>query len=280
MAYEFPDPVFATSLNHYRQCPFRFRCHNDKEVKAEFKPSPKQFVGEAMHAALRIFFDINELPVHERRLDVVGDLLRKAWARVTKDFGTPYTAEERTVLFGSVEQERAQGLKAIDTLKSYLQTADLSVVPIALEDWQYAVVDGVRLGGKIDRVDKESADRIAVWDYKTGKLPYYKETERIVEEDLQLPVYGVIAGELYPWADSVRVGLIYVSYSQVYDVVWSRRDLAARRERILEVVERIRAETEFSPVINPLCRWCEYLVICPRREEIEMSSARVDEVAW
>jgi putative RecB family exonuclease len=280
MAYEFPETIFATSLNHFVQCPFRFRCHNDKDVKAIFKPSPEQFVGDAVHGALRLFFDINEVPIHERRPEAIGDLVRIAWARVTKGFQSPYTAEERIALFGSVEQERAQGLAAIDMLKSYLSTADLSVVPIALEDWQHAAIDGVRLGGKIDRVDKEGDERIAVWDYKTGKLPYHRTVEKIVENDFQLPVYALIAEELYPFAGSLRVGFIYIKYSQVFDVVWDRDDLAAQRRRVLDVIETIRGEDEFRPVANRLCPWCDYLEICPKREEIEGAAARVDEVSW
>jgi len=49
MAYIFPEKIFPNALTYYLQCPFKFKCHNDKEIKAEFVESPESFVGKVMH---------------------------------------------------------------------------------------------------------------------------------------------------------------------------------------------------------------------------------------
>jgi len=33
MAYSFPQKIFPSALNYYIRCPFKFKCHNDKEIK-------------------------------------------------------------------------------------------------------------------------------------------------------------------------------------------------------------------------------------------------------
>ena len=45
------------------------------------------------------------------------------------------------------------------------------------------------------------------------------------------------------------------------------------RTKSMEVIDQIRAETEFEPRTGPLCRWCEYNDICPAFETKVPSSA-------
>lgn len=66
MAYIFPEKIFPNALTHYLQCPFKFKCHNDKEIKAEFIESPESFVGKVMHLVLKDFFDITKIPINKR----------------------------------------------------------------------------------------------------------------------------------------------------------------------------------------------------------------------
>lgn len=282
MAYIFPEKIFPNALTHYLQCPFKFKCHNDREIKVEFVEKPESFVGKVMHMVLRDFFDITKVPIDKRKDQDLGKMLKHSWARVAKnDRSNDYWGvEERIKLFGSAEQEKALGLRAIAMLNNYISSADLSVVPLSLEDWMECNIGEFIIKGRIDRIDQDSESSISVWDYKTGKLPYHDSIEKTIEEDLQIPVYAIIASHRNPFAEKIRAGLIYIKYSKVYDIAWTKDELKALEHKIIAVIKKARDDNDLSPRINKLCPWCEYKGICPDKDKIEEKYTKVDEVGW
>lgn len=286
--YQFPKKIFPKTLNYYLQCPFKFKAYCDSEVKAKFVESYENYIGKVIHLVLRDLFDIRKVPIDKREEQSIDNMVKKAWARMPKsNFGQEFWKEEdRLKLFGSLEQERAFGMKTITILKNYLSSADLSVIPLALEDWMDTDIsiggeETVKLAGRIDRIDQESSSTISVWDYKTGKLPFYHNINDIIKHDLQLPVYAIIASRLYPFAQKIRAGLIYVRYSKIYDISWDKEHLKKIESNIVSLIKKIRSDKEFLPQPNNLCNWCEYKDICPLRKEIQKRDKRdVDEVNW
>ena len=71
MAYKFPEKIFPNVLTYYLQCPFKFKCYGDKEIKAEFIENPESFVGKAMHLVLKDFFDITKIPISETQYGII-----------------------------------------------------------------------------------------------------------------------------------------------------------------------------------------------------------------
>lgn len=282
MAYIFPEKIFPNALNTYIQCPFKFKCHNDKKIKAEFVEKPESFIGNVIHLALKHLFDIVQVPADKRKDQDLGQLVRHFWARMPKSgFSKDYWSnEERKRLFGSREQEKVFGLQTIAILKNYIARADLSATPLSLEDWMDCRVGEFTIAGRVDRIDQDSESSISVWDYKTGKLPFHDSVEKMIREDLQIPIYSVIAAKRNPFAKKIRAGLIYVKYSKVYAIVWTKEQLKELEDRIISVIKAAKKENEFLPRINKLCPWCEYRNICPAKDEIEEKQTKIDEVRW
>lgn len=282
MAYIFPQKIFANTLTYYLQCPFKFKCHNDKEIKAEFIENSESFMGKVMHMVLMDFFDVKKVPIDKRRNQDLGKMLKYSWARIPKNGWSKeyWTAEERVKLFGSAEQEKAFGLKTIAMLNNYISNADLSVLPLFLEDWMECDVDEFIIGGRIDRIDQDSKSSIAVWDYKTGKLPYHNSVEKMMKEDLQVPIYAIIASKRNPFAEKIRAGLIYIKYSKVYDIVWTKDELKKIENEIIALIKKAKDSNDFLPHINKLCPWCEYKRMCPDKDKIEEKYTKIDEVSW
>jgi len=282
MAYSFPQKIFPSALNHYIRCPFRFKCHNDKEIKAEYVEKPENFVGKVIHAVLKDFFDIKKIPINKRKEQDIAAMVKYVWARMEKNAWDKeyWTAKDRIELFGSAEQEKAFGIDAITMLSNYLLKADLSVVPLALEDWMECDVGGFKIAGRVDRIDQDSSSAISVWDYKTGKLPFQSSVEKIIEEDLQIPFYTIIASQLYPFAEKIRGGLIYLKYSKVYDAVWAKEEIKDLEKQVVEVLNQAKNDTSLLPRINKLCPYCEYLNVCPKKDDILTNDKKVDEVDW
>ena len=282
MAYIFPEKIFPSALNKYIQCPFRFKCHNDRDVKAEFIENPESFVGKIIHLALEHFFDIKKIPINERKNQDIGQMIRHLWARLPKSSWSSAcsNAKDRKELFGSTEQEKAFGLKSIAMLKNYISKADLSIVPLSLEDWMQCSIGEFMIAGRIDRIDQSSDSSISVWDYKTGKLPFHDTIGEIIKEDLQIPIYAIIASKLSPFAEKIRVGLIYIKYSKVYDITWTKDELKEVENEIIKVISKAKNNTDFLPRINTLCPWCEYKNICPEKDKIKKKDSKVEEVSW
>ena len=283
MAYIFPKKIFPSSLNKYLLCPFQFKCHNDKEVKAKFVDTPENFIGNVVHLTLNNFFDISKVPIDERKKQDIGKMVRHSWARVPKNgMGKKYwTAEQRNKLFKSIEQEKAFGLKTIAMLKNYISSADLSVIPLSLEDWMEYRIGGFLIAGKIDRIDQDSSSFISVWDYKTGKLPFHGTIDEIIENDVQLPIYAIIASKLNPFAEKIRTGLIYIKYSKVYEKEFTKKELKDLETKVINIIEEVKEDKELLPKVNKLCDWCEYKNICPVwKKKSKPLDKKVDEVAW
>ena len=282
MAYIFPEKIYPSAINTYIQCPFKFKCHNDKEIKAEFVEKPESFVGKVMHSVLKCFFDVNVVPADKRRELGIDHLVRYVWARMPKDrYGKNYWSEkDRKQLFGSKEQEKTFGLQTIAILNNYLAGADLSVIPLFLEDWMDCQLDEFTIAGQIDRIDQDSKASISVWDYKTGKLPFHNNIDRMMEEDLQVPIYAIVASERNPSAEKIRAGLIYIKYSKTYEKVWTKDELKEVKNRLVGIIKKARNDNNLLPRINNLCPWCEYRRYCPEKDKIEEKYTKIDEVGW
>jgi len=282
MAYIFPEKIFPNALTYYLQCPFKFKCHNDREIKAKFVESPESFVGKVIHLVLNDFFDIAKIPIDKRKHQDLGEMLKCSWARIPKGgWDNEYwNSEERIKLFGSIEQEKAFGLRAIAILNNYISNANLSVIPLSLEDWMGCNIDEFVIAGRIDRIDQDSETSISVWDYKTGKLPFHDSVVKMMKEDLQVPIYAIIASKLNPFAEKIRVGLIYIKYSKVYDIVWTKEQLVEIENKIITVIKTAKGDNELLPRINKLCPWCEYRETCSDKDKIEEKYKKIDEVNW
>lgn len=282
MAYIFPKKIFPSALSKYLKCPFQFKCHNDKDVKPAFVEKPSSFMGKVIHLALKELFDITKVPADKRKEQDLGQMVRYAWARMPKsDFGKEYwSSEERSKLFGSKGQEKSFGLQTIAILKNYVASADLSVTPLFLEDWMDCQAGEFTISGRVDRIDQDSESLISVWDYKTGKLPFHDSVEKMMEEDLQIPIYAVMASKRNPFAKQIRAGLIYVKYSKVYDIVWTKEQLVEIENRVVTTIKKAKDDNQLLPRINKLCPWCEYREVCPEKDKIEERSKKIDEVSW
>jgi len=235
---------------------------------------------------LKDFFDISKTPIDKRKEQDIGKMVRHSWARVPQNgFSKNYwTAKQRNKLFKSIEQEKAFGLRTIAMLSNYISSADLSVIPLSLEDWMESHIGKFLIAGKIDRIDQDSKDSISVWDYKTGKLPFHDSIEKIIENDVQLPIYAIIASKLNPFAEKISAGLIYIKYSKVYKIEWTKSQLKELENKIIGIIEKVKNDKELLPKINKFCDWCEYKNICPAQKEKSIKSSidkkQVDEVAW
>jgi superfamily I DNA/RNA helicase/RecB family exonuclease len=126
---------------------------------------------------------------------------------------------------------------------------------------------GVRVRGRLDRLERDGAGRLVVVDIKTGKTPVSKDD---AQRHAQLATYQLAVAEgLLPQGDTPGGGrLVYLGKTGAGGATEREQDpqTADTRAEWLELVEQAAAATqgpEFIARINDGCAHCPVRAICP-----------------
>jgi len=138
-----------------------------------------------------------------------------------------------------------------------IHSADFRM-PVAVERMFYIDIDGVKLRGFIDRVDKLESGGLSVVDYKTNKELF---TTAALEQDLQLTLYQLAAEQI--WQLPVEKLTLYHLRSNTPCSCNPRDEaqLAQAKQLVLEVAENI-ASQNFPAIENQYCP-CDFPEHCP-----------------
>jgi putative RecB family exonuclease len=262
---------YPTQLETFLECPFKYRCSKDPEIKRKYrKPTAQQYLGTCIHDALEVFFDIRRTAMAARTAENLAGLFRRAWAGVDlPSWKKRDRTEERRRVFGEDrELEASWGRQGLHLLDRFFRTADRTVIPYTAEQFhETRLSSGAILAGKVDRIDKLADGSLEVVDYKTGKPPLKQDDAAVAEADLQLSSYAIVVSRKYGLAVS-RCSLIFLTEDRKMGFSPTAELLAKKEARIEEIVRAVEAETEFAPRKNALCPWCEYREICPVGKDI------------
>jgi DNA helicase II / ATP-dependent DNA helicase PcrA len=235
-------PIAALS---YTQVDTYLRCPQMYQYRFVFRlptrPRPQMQFGRIMHEALK---------------DALGSIERDkplTWEMVDSAYVSAWARER----FCAPEQ--APSLQ--DLGRTYLRRAfdagDLSK-PLLLEQPFSLRVDGLRLTGRIDRVDRHPDGSYEVIDYKTGSAKRAAELQR----DLQLGVYALAAREVFRF-DPLSLSYYYLETSERVTVDKPLESLEEDRQAIVKVADGIRAELFPAKPDRMKCSGCDFRLLCP-----------------
>jgi len=245
------------SLNMFQQCPRQYKFQYIDHLGGVYRKSRPYFtMGDHVHAALRDFLTV--VPVIERNPTRLENLLREKWRRNRKGFNNR-------------EDEKRWGEKALKQLRRFAQNHDISVTPYMVEDYHSAeLTSSIILKGKIDRVDKEADGSLHIIDYKTGKMPF--EINQV-----QLHIYALILSKKQD-LPLKKASYLYLEAGEFRTIELAAADLAHATSYVIELVDRICREEEYAATPNIYCWNCDFLEICPSREEAVKFTAKEDEL--
>jgi RecB family exonuclease len=229
-----------SSISTYETCPAKYQFQYEERLPTS--TSPALSFGDSLHRALRRFHD-RPVPVPPS-LAELHDMLQSEW--VSDGFRDP-------------TEEQVYYDHATQVLTDYHRAnADSFRIPAALEHRFAVEVDGIQVGGVIDRMDRIPGGGYEIIDYKTSRrLP----PKAVVDRDLQLSLYYLAAKEVWG-VEPERLTLYYLLPGERMTTFRTAADTDDLRRRIATVAERIEAG-KFEPRQNPLCDWCDFQALCP-----------------
>lgn len=239
-----PEYISYSQIDNYLICPLRYKYSYTLRVPTP--PNHSLSFGNTIHETLKEFHTqkmfgkrptLEELlSIYEKRWDPLG-----------------YVDEKH-------RKQRFESGK--DLLKKYYEkNIDLDVKHVGLEKSFVLDIDGIKLKGKIDRIDKLPDGKVEIIDYKTGTT----KTQKEVDDDVQMTIYTMAATE----ALKIRPDMLSLYYLESGDKLSTNRtakQVEAQKEIIKGVVEGIK-EGNFEPKPGYDCKWCDYKEICPFAEK-------------
>ena len=234
----------ATAVERYQRCPLQFKI--EREWRLPPKPTAALQFGGAMHTALKLYGD----RVLSHRSVAVAELVQA--------FHDVFDAAQ----VEDPVQRRLYEQQAERQLGAFHQThASASPEVISTERSFVHAVAGIKIRGRVDRLDRLAPNTVAVVDYKTGS----PRSQEDADESLQLSLYALgVRAELRLNPEK----LIFYNLETGTEVVTvrSEQQLGEAADLVADVASNIAAGN-FDPKPGYHCRWCAYREICPTQEE-------------
>lgn len=252
MALALPRTLTPSKAADFTNCPLAFR-FSTIERRPE-PPSPHAVKGTLVHAALEsLFWD--HLP-GDRTPDAAGAALARAWEDLQSDpelVELGLDAAEATAFLADAEM----------LVANYFRLEDPSEVrAVGVELGVETTVDGMRLRGKIDRLDIADDGSLVVVDYKTGRAP----SERYERGSLGgVQTYALLCESVLGLAPA-EVRLLHLREPIAISTLASEQTIRGQRRRAVAIwtaIERACDREDFRPHTGPLCEYCHFKPECP-----------------
>lgn len=252
MALAPPRTLTPSKASDFTSCPLAFRFAT---IERRPQPaSPQALKGTLVHAALEGLFWNH--PAGFRTPEVASHELGTAWEAVQSDpefVELAFGPEEATEFLADAEQ----------LVSNYFRLEDPDTVDtVGMELGVETMVDGMRLRGIIDRLDRASDGGLIVVDYKTGRAP----SERYERGSLGgVQTYALLCESIMGRAPT-EVRLLHLREPIAISTVATEQTIRGQRRRAVAIwtaIERACDREDFRPHTGPLCAYCAFKPDCP-----------------
>ncbi len=238
----------ATAIETYLECPLKFKFSHLYHIPTG--PQAALTFGNIMHQSVRHYFK-----------------LRKEGKVAFDDLSRFYLGSWKNVGFEDSYQEETYRKSGLNQLREFAERHN--AMPIAAETVRMEVyfeieMNEVVLEGRIDQINPVKPGEpalVQLVDYKTGR----PRTQKDADKSLQLSVYALAARHQMGLDPQ---GLIFYNLTNNQPVasVRTQKELDGVQQKILAVAEEIRRMI-FPPTPGFVCRYCDFVPICPAHEE-------------
>lgn len=243
-AFNLHDRLSATTVQTYETCPLQFKLEREWKIPRE-APAAMQY-GASMHRVLRSYFDSVRFERPMSQEDLIGLLM-------TDLDGAGISDGLQRELYDQ------KGMKQLRGLMEACRAAPVPEVLHTEEQFEIRLGMGV-VAGRIDRIDRKSADRVVIIDYKTGK----PQSQEDADDSLQLSIYALAAREKWGY-EAEELGFYNLEENSLIVTRRSEEQLREARLKVEDVAQNIAAGN-FRAKPGFHCRFCSYRSLCPATE--------------
>ncbi|MCL4353861.1 ATP-dependent helicase [Patescibacteria group bacterium] len=254
LTMEEPKPVLTRPITYlsYSQiqtfeiCPLHYKLRYI--LKIPTAQSSAQSFGTSIHAALRDFYQAH-MAGQELDQDDIDEAIVKNWINEG---------------YQNKEHQKKALEKAKKIVSQYIKEEfNKQVKPAALETPFIFNLNGIKVGGRVDRIDNLNDKSIEIIDYKTG---LNAPTEKSLTEDLQLTIYALAATEIKESIfnkkpEDVKLSLYYLETQQKFTTIRTKDQLDKAKEKIINIANLI-GSSDFACSKTVFCKKCEYNMLC------------------
>jgi len=238
-----PEYLSYSQIDNYLICPLRYKY--SYTLKIPVPPKHTLSFGTTIHETLKEFH-VRKMFGKEVTLDELLEIYEKKWIPLG---------------YRDEKHRKAQFEYGKEVLKKYYEeNNNLKFKHLGLEKNFILDIDGLKINGKIDRIDQLPNGKIEIIDYKTGNT----KTQKEVDNDVQMTIYTMAATEALKIKPDI-LSFYYVESGTKLSTKRTKKQVDAEKKIIKEVAEEIK-EGNFEPKPGKDCEWCDYKEICPFAE--------------
>jgi len=255
-------PTYSHSqLATYETCPQQYKLAYIQKIEVETE-SIEAFMGSRVHDGLeKLYRDlkVTKLNTLEDILSFYHQSWEKNWNDMVQVIRKDYSAEDY----------RRLGEKCISDYYKRYYPFDQGRT-LGLEENIYFPLEeekGYWIRGFIDRLALVDNSILEIHDYKTSNRLL---TEEEINSDRQLAFYQMGVEGKWQGIREIRLIWHYLSFDTEIQSSRTPEELHRLRRETLELIQKIEADKHFVPKEGPLCDWCDYQNLCPRRKHLMM----------
>lgn len=228
--------IYSNSkISTFEQCRKKFYYNYIKRLKIR-KQRPYLTSGLFCHDVLEDFYDVQYYGTDP--LDRMNMLIGK-YLKLDRYDGSIFDAP-----------------KAVVMLHEYIERYGHRNIEVLDLEYNFRIqYKGVKIIGKIDRIDKIGENAYEIIDYKTTSNPKY------LKNSLQLAIYLLAAAHKYGNDKEYKLSYILLKHDSKKMVVQHQGALQ-KLPGMLTTVEEIETENKWEKTIGPLCDYCDFQGPC------------------
>ena len=247
-------------LATFERCPLKFRFRYIDKLKTERQQGVEAFLGTMVHSVMeKLYKDLRfqKMNTKEELLEWYNQEWKKNWNSDIVIVRKDYTQENYRKMGESYIRDYYKRHHPFNQART-----------IALEERVLINLDSgrdYRLQGYIDRLVYTGNGVYEIHDYKTNFNIPVKE---YLDDDRQLALYALAVLQNYQDARKVRLVWHFLSVDKKVVIEKTQEQLDKLKKDTMELIDKVRAETDFPSKPSRLCDWCEFRGECPEHKHL------------
>lgn len=234
------DHISYSQIDNYLICPLRYKYSYVLNIPTP--PSRSLNFGDTFHKTLNEFHS-KIMHGDKPSLEDLYEIFEKNW--------NPLGYENEKDRKNTFEEGKTM-------LKNYYEkNKELNVKHLGLEKKFVLSIDGTKLKGTIDRIDKLPDGTVEIIDYKTGKEKSQKE----VDDNVQMTIYTMGSTDALKIKPDI-LSLYFLNTGNKISTKRTDKQVEAQKEIVKDVIKNINEEN-FEPTPGRDCTYCDFKGMCP-----------------